>query len=64
MVSSPSFNVSMFIWSLPVAAPFFISRIVASTLNDVISGASFGSDQCELWYYVHCLIDRCNFFII
>ena len=30
MVSSPAFNISMFIWSLPVAVPFFISRRAAS----------------------------------
>ena len=29
--------------SLPVAAPFFISRSAASTFHDVISGTSFGS---------------------
>ena len=43
MVSSPAFNVSMFIWSLPVAVPFFISRSAASTSHIAISGTSFGS---------------------
>ena len=42
MVTSPAFNVSMFIWSLPVAVPLFIYR-AASTSHDVISGTSFGS---------------------
>ena len=42
VVSSPAFNVSMLIWSLPVAVPFFISRCAASTSHDVISGTSFG----------------------
>ena len=43
MVSSPAFNVSMFIWSLPVAVPFFICHSAVSTFHDVISGTSFGS---------------------
>ena len=43
MVSSPAFNDSIFILSLPVAVPFFISRSVASTSHDVISGTSFWS---------------------
>ena len=38
MVSSPVFNVSMFIWWLFVAVPFFISRSAASISHDVISG--------------------------
>ena len=42
MVSSPAFNVSMFIWSLPVVVPSFISCSAASTSHDVISGTSFG----------------------
>ena len=46
MVSSPAFNVSMFIWSLPVAVPFFISRSAASTSHDVITGTFWG--QCGL----------------
>ena len=50
MVSSPAFNVSMFIWSLPVAVPFFISRRAASTSHDVIFGTSFGS----VWIMVLC----------
>ena len=37
MISSPAFNVSMFVWSLPVAVLFFISRSAASTFHDVIS---------------------------
>ena len=37
MVSSPAFNVSMFMWSLPVAVPFFISRSAASISHDIIS---------------------------
>ena len=43
MVSSPAFNVSMFIWPLPVAVPFFKSRSAASTSHDVMSGTSLGS---------------------
>ena len=35
MVSSPAFNVSIYIWSLPVAVLFFISRSAASTSHDV-----------------------------
>ena len=41
-VSSPAFNVSMIMWSLPVAVPFFISRSSASTCHDDILGTSFG----------------------
>ena len=48
MVSSPALNVSMFIWSLPVAVP--ISRSAASTSHDVISGTSFWS----MWIMVLC----------
>ena len=43
MVSTPAFNVSMFIWSLSVAVPFFIYRSAASISHDVISGTSFRS---------------------
>ena len=50
MVSSPAFNVSMFIWSLPVAVPFFISRTAATTSHDVISGTPHGST----WIMVLC----------
>ena len=50
MVSSPVFKVLMFIWSLPIASTFFISRSAASTSHDVISGTSFGS----VWIMVHC----------
>ena len=35
MVSSPAFNVSIFIWSLSVAVLFFISCSAASTSQDV-----------------------------
>ena len=41
MVSSPAFNVSLFIWSLPVAVPFFISHSATSTSHDVNFGTSF-----------------------
>ena len=55
MVSSPAFNVWMFIWSLPVAVQFFKFRSAASTSHDVISGISF-----ELvWYSVHCRFRAC-----
>ena len=51
MVSSPAFNVSMFIsMSLPVVIPLFISRRAAFTSHDVISGTSFGS----MWIMVLC----------
>ena len=50
MVSSPASNVSIFILSLPVAVPFFISRSAASTSHDVISGTCFGS----VWIVVFC----------
>ena len=55
MISSPAFNVSMFIWSLPVALPLFKSRSAASTTHDVISGTSYGS----VWMMVRCRIARC-----
>ena len=60
MVYFPAFNVSMFIWSLPVAVPFFISRSAAFTSHDGISGRSLILGQCGLWYYVHCRIPRCR----
>ena len=50
MVSSPVFNVSTDIRSLPVAVPFFISRNAASTSHDVISVTSFGA----VWIMVLC----------
>ena len=42
MISS-ALNVSMFIWSLPIVVPFFISHSASSTTQDVISCTSFGS---------------------
>ena len=59
MVSSPAFNVSMFVWSLPVAVPFFISRSAGSTSHDVIFGTSLGS----VWIMVLCHIARCRILI-
>ena len=56
MESSRAFNVSMFIWSLPVAVPFFTSRSANSTFHDAISGTL---GQRGLWYSVHCRIARC-----
>ena len=54
MISCPAFNVSMFIWSLPVAVQFFISRSAASKFHDVISDTSSGSVRimvlCSLSY--------------
>ena len=47
MVSSRAFNVSMFIWPLLVAVPFFISRNAASILYNLIS---FGI----VWIVVFC----------
>ena len=38
MVSSPAFNVSMFICSFRVVVPFFISRSAASNSHGVIYG--------------------------
>ena len=58
MVFSPAFNVSMFIWSLPVAVPFFISRSTASTSHGIICGTSFGSVWIVVLY--HCLTTRCR----
>ena len=49
-VSSPAFNVSMFIWSLPAAVPFFLSRSAASISHDVTCGTSFGS----VWIMALC----------
>ena len=50
MVSSPAFNISMFILSLPITVPLFISLSAASTSHDVISGTCFGS----VWIMVLC----------
>ena len=50
MVFSLSFNVSMLIWSLPIAVPFFISCDAASTSLGVYYGTSFGSE----WFIVLC----------
>ena len=43
MVSSPAFNVSMLIWSFPVAFPFYIFFSAASTSHVFIDGTSLGS---------------------
>ena len=43
MVFHPALNVSMFIWSLSVPVPIFISHSAASTSHDIISGTSLGS---------------------
>ena len=51
MVCSPAVNVSMFMWSLPVAVSFFKSR---SASHDVISGMSFGS----VWILVLCSLSH------
>ena len=66
VVSSPAFYVSMFIWSLPVAVPFFISCSAASTSHDVISGTSFGSMWIMVLFslgveFLHDLILIMNF---
>ena len=64
MVYCPAFNVAMFIWSLPVAVPFLISRSATSTTHYVLV-TLFG--QCGLWYSAHCHIARSRislFFII
>ena len=53
MVTSPAFSVSLFLWHLPVALPFFYHS-AASTSRDVISGTSSGSMYtmvlCSLLY--------------
>ena len=58
MISSPAINISMFIWSLPVAAPLFTSHNAASASDGVISGTSFGS-RCV----VHCALSYVDSFI-
>ena len=57
MVSFHAFNVSMFIWSLPVTVPFFITLNVASISHDDLVPLL---GQCGLWYSVHCRIARCR----
>ena len=49
-VSSYAFNVSMFVWSLPVAVPVFIWGSVGSISHDVMSSTFLG--QYGLWYFV------------
>ena len=65
MVSSLAFNVSKFIWLLPVAVSVFIFRSDAPTSHGVISGASFVKSKkgkfsysavsspydCSKWFY-------------
>ena len=51
MVSSPAFNVLMFIWLLPVAVQFFIPRTAVPPpmmLSEVPVLV-----QCGVWYTVH-----------
>ena len=55
-----AFNVSMFIWSLPAAVPFFISRCAAFTSNDAIVGTPFGS----VWIMVLCSLCRIPLFFL
>ena len=43
MVLFSAFNVSMFIWSLPISVQLFLSRRASSTTHDVISGTSVGT---------------------
>ena len=43
MVFFPAFNVSMFIWSWLIVAPFSFSRSVAFISYDVTYGTYFGS---------------------
>ena len=51
MVSSPAFNVSMFIYGrMPVVDLFFLSQSAASTSHDVKSGTSFGA----VWIIILC----------
>ena len=57
-ISSPAFNVSMFIWSLPVAVSFIISRSAASPPVMLSLVPLLG--QCGLWYSVHCRIAQCR----
>ena len=63
MIYSPAINVPMFIWSLPVAVPFFIFRSTVSTSQGIISGTSFGSVWIVVllsrsWISLPCLF-RC-----
>ena len=51
MVSSPTFNVSMFIWSLPVAVVLLPPPKMLSLVRLL--------GQCGLWYSIHCRIVRC-----
>ena len=50
MLSSPTFNVSMCLWSLSVAVLLFIYHSAASASHDVIPGTYFGS----VWIMVLC----------
>ena len=53
LVSSPSCNVSMFIW-LYIDVPFFISRCAASTFHGVMSGTYFVSVRIMVLCSVSC----------
>ena len=50
VVSSPAFNISMFIWSLAVSVPFHISLRAASISQDVVSDIPFRST----WIMILC----------
>ena len=58
MVSSRGFNISMFIWSLPVAAHF--SYLLVLPPPPMLVYLVLISGQCGLWYSVHCRIARCR----
>ena len=57
MASSPAFNVWMFMWSLRVVVPFFISHSAAASTCQMLTVVR-RLGQCGLWYHVHCRIDR------
>ena len=58
MVTSSAFNVSMFIWSLLVGVPLFISRRAASPPVMLYLVPFLG--QCGLWCSVNCRNCRCR----
>ena len=55
---SSAFNVSMFIWSLPVAVQFVISRSLLPL--PMMLSAVPRLNKCGLWYFVHCHVAQCR----
>ena len=58
VISSPSFNVSMVVWSLPAAAVAVFITCSAASTPMMLSLVPL-LRQCGLWYFVHCHISRC-----